>query len=159
MAYHLEKLCCWELWHPVLTCAPTWAVLKITFMMLAICLIAMLSLAFISSDFIIVGHVILLVIIGAVLFVLLNGFLAQTGLVSVEQQIEEMGISQNDRHLKDKKKLALLGLQEAEARATRALKHELHLFSPLSTLYRKREKLLRNSSSTLPFKCSGEVPF
>ncbi|KAL0928393.1 hypothetical protein M5K25_000270 [Dendrobium thyrsiflorum] len=100
MAYHLEKLCCWELWHP----APTWAVLKITFMMLSFCLIAMLSLAFISSDFIIVGHVILLVIIGAVLFVLLNGFLAQTGLVSVEQQIEEMGISQNDRHLKDKKK-------------------------------------------------------
>ncbi|XP_020588541.1 uncharacterized protein LOC110030256 [Phalaenopsis equestris] len=82
---------------------PTWAVLKITFLMLAICLIAMLSLAFISSDFIIAGHVILLVIIGFVLFVLLNGFLAQTGLVSVEQQIEEMGISQNLRNFKKKK--------------------------------------------------------
>lgn len=81
---------------------PTWVVLKITFMMLAICLLAMLSLAFISSEFIIVGHVVLLAIIGGVLFVLLNGFLAQTGLVSVQQQIEEMGISQNDIHSKDK---------------------------------------------------------
>ncbi|KAK8962315.1 hypothetical protein KSP40_PGU013639 [Platanthera guangdongensis] len=51
---------------------PTWVVLKITFMMLAICLIAMLSLAFVSSEFIIVGHIVLLVIIGSVLFVLLN---------------------------------------------------------------------------------------
>lgn len=76
---------------------PTWVVLKITFMMLAICLIAMLSLAFVSSEFIIVGHIVLLVIIGSVLFVLLNSFLAQTGLVSVEQQIEEMGISKNDK--------------------------------------------------------------
>ncbi|KAK8937038.1 hypothetical protein KSP39_PZI012487 [Platanthera zijinensis] len=76
---------------------PTWVVLKITFMMLAICLIAMLSLAFVSSEFIIVGHIVLLVIIGSVLFVLLNSFLAHTGLVSVEQQIEEMSISQNDK--------------------------------------------------------------
>lgn len=76
---------------------PTWVVLKITFMMLAICLIPMLSLAFVSSEFIIVGHIVLLVIIGSVLFVLLNSFLAQTGLVSVEQQIEEMGISKNDK--------------------------------------------------------------
>lgn len=57
----------------------------------------MLSLAFVSSEFIIVGHIVLLVIIGSVLFVLLNSFLAQTGLVSVEQQIEEMGISKNDK--------------------------------------------------------------
>lgn len=83
--------------------APTWSVLKLTFVMLGICLIAMLSLAFISSDFIIVGNVLLLVIIGAVLFILLNRFLAQTGLVSIEQQMEEMGMSQkNSSSEKDK---------------------------------------------------------
>ncbi|ONK56124.1 uncharacterized protein A4U43_C10F4370 [Asparagus officinalis] len=74
----------------------TWSVLKITFLMLGVCLIAMLSLAFISSDFVIVGNVLLLVVISAVLFILLNGFLEQTGFVSVEQQMEEMGISQNN---------------------------------------------------------------
>ncbi|KAG0488205.1 hypothetical protein HPP92_006760 [Vanilla planifolia] len=82
--------------------AATWVFLKVAFMMLAICLTAMLSLAFVSSDFVIVGHVVLLVIIAALLFVLLNGFLAQTGLVSVEQQMEEIGILQTDRNPRDK---------------------------------------------------------
>lgn len=72
----------------------TWSVLKMTFVMLGVCLVFMLSLAFMSSDFIIVGNVLLLVMLSAVLFILLNGFLAQTGLVSVEQQMEEMGLSQ-----------------------------------------------------------------
>ncbi|EHA8591584.1 hypothetical protein COCNU_scaffold083933G000010 [Cocos nucifera] len=52
---------------------PTWLVLKIIFLLLGVCLTAMLSLAFSSSDFIIAGHVLLLVIIGAMLFILLNG--------------------------------------------------------------------------------------
>uniref|UniRef100_A0A1D1ZHT9 Autophagy-related protein 22-1 n=2 Tax=Anthurium amnicola TaxID=1678845 RepID=A0A1D1ZHT9_9ARAE len=71
---------------------PTWLVLKIIFLLLATCLAAMLVLAFLSSDAVIAGHVILLVIICGVLFILLNSFLSQTGLVSVEQQMEEMGI-------------------------------------------------------------------
>lgn len=81
----------------------TWSTLKIAFLMLGICLTAMLSLAFVSSDFVIVGHVLLLVTIASVLFILLNGFLAQTGLVSVEQQMEEIGLVQKkDCNEKDK---------------------------------------------------------
>lgn len=74
---------------------PTWFVLKAVFLLLGFCLSAMLALAFTSSDFVIVGLVMFLVVIGAVLFILLNGFLAQTGLVSVDQQMEEMGILQD----------------------------------------------------------------
>ncbi|CAL9127892.1 unnamed protein product [Musa textilis] len=80
----------------------TWFVLKVTFLLLGLCLTSMLALAFSSSDFIIVGHVLLLVTIGAVLFLLLNRFLAQTGLVSVEQQMKEMGISDREQIEKDK---------------------------------------------------------
>jgi hypothetical protein len=47
-------------------------VLKVTFLLLAICLTAMLSLALTSKNFVIIGHVLLLVTIGTVLFVLLN---------------------------------------------------------------------------------------
>ncbi|RRT65156.1 hypothetical protein BHE74_00015672 [Ensete ventricosum] len=82
----------------------TWFVLKVTFLLLGLCLTSMLALAFSSSDFTIVGHVLLLVTIGAVLFLLLNRFLAQTGLVSVEQQMKEMGISDRDQIEKDKRK-------------------------------------------------------
>lgn len=82
---------------------PTWVVLKITFLLLGVCLTTMLAIAFSSSDFIIAGHVLLLVIIGAMLFILLNGFLAQTGLVSVEQQMQEMGILNKEGLEKDKR--------------------------------------------------------
>ncbi|KAK1282494.1 hypothetical protein QJS10_CPB22g00603 [Acorus calamus] len=56
----------------------------------------MMTLAFSSSDFVIVGHVLLLILISGVLLFLLTNFLAQTGLVTVEQQMEEMGISQKN---------------------------------------------------------------
>ena len=46
--------------------------LKITFLLLALCFTAMLALAFSSKNFVIVAHVLLLVTIGTVLFVLLN---------------------------------------------------------------------------------------
>ena len=46
--------------------------LKITFLLLALCFTAMLALAFSSKNFVIVGHVFLLITIGMVLFVLLN---------------------------------------------------------------------------------------
>ncbi|BAT01075.1 Os07g0299600, partial [Oryza sativa Japonica Group] len=82
--------------------APTWFVLKITFLLLAFCFTAMLSLAFFSSDFMIIAHVLLLVTIGTVLFVLLNRFLAETGLVPVEQQMKEMGIHKIEATEKDK---------------------------------------------------------
>ncbi|KAK2630894.1 hypothetical protein QOZ80_UnG0722100 [Eleusine coracana subsp. coracana] len=82
---------------------PTWFVLKITFLLLAICFTAMLSLAFSSKNFAIVGHVLLLVTIGTVLFVLLNRFLAEVGLVPVEQQMQEIGIHKTEATDGDKK--------------------------------------------------------
>ncbi|CAA7396346.1 unnamed protein product [Spirodela intermedia] len=81
---------------------PTWSALKIVFLLLGLSLAAMLALAFLSTDVMIVGHVLLLIIISGVLFVLLNSFLAQTGLVSVEKQMEELGISlENDAEGKE----------------------------------------------------------
>ncbi|KAF7083076.1 hypothetical protein CFC21_086894 [Triticum aestivum] len=82
--------------------APTWVVLQITFLLLAFCFTAMLYLAFFSSDFVIVGHVLLLITIGVVLFVLLNRFLAETGFVPVEQQMQEIGIHKPEATEKDK---------------------------------------------------------
>uniref|UniRef100_J3MK54 Uncharacterized protein n=1 Tax=Oryza brachyantha TaxID=4533 RepID=J3MK54_ORYBR len=82
--------------------APTWFVLKITFLLLTLCFTAMLCLAFFSSDLVITGHVLLLVTISTVLFVLLNRFLAETGLVPVEQQIKEMGIHKTEAAEKNK---------------------------------------------------------
>ncbi|KMZ66039.1 hypothetical protein ZOSMA_2G00500 [Zostera marina] len=73
--------------------APTWSVIKTSFAMLGLCLITMLVLAFSSHDLVIVGHVLFLVILSGVLFVLLSSFLSQTGFVSVEQQMDEMGLS------------------------------------------------------------------
>ncbi|CAN6180185.1 unnamed protein product, partial [Urochloa humidicola] len=83
---------------------PTWFVLKITFLLLAFCFTAMLSLAFSSKNFVIVGHVLLLVTIGTVLFVLLNRFLAEVGFVPVEQQMQEMGIHKIEATDEDKRK-------------------------------------------------------
>ncbi|XP_042375144.1 uncharacterized protein LOC121974350 [Zingiber officinale] len=83
---------------------PTWFVVKVTFLLLGLCLTAMLALAFSSSDFIIVGHVLLLVTIGVVLFLLIDRFIAETGLVSVEQQMHEMGVSVNNEQTKKDKR-------------------------------------------------------
>ncbi|KAJ4809684.1 Autophagy-related protein 22-1 [Rhynchospora pubera] len=82
---------------------PTWFVLKVIFLLLGVSLTAMFALAFSSSDFVIVAHVTFLVFIGAVLFVLLSGFLAQTGLVSVEQQMEEIGLLNTTEEVKKEK--------------------------------------------------------
>ncbi|XP_072971268.1 uncharacterized protein [Typha angustifolia] len=82
---------------------PTWFVLKIAFLLLGLCFSAMLALAFSSSDFVIAGHVLFLVFIGAALFILLNWFLAQTGMVSVEKQMEEIGILEKQSIEKDKR--------------------------------------------------------
>ncbi|KAL7130018.1 hypothetical protein ABFS83_13G105700 [Erythranthe nasuta] len=75
---------------------PTWNTVKIAFLMLGVCLAAMLSLAFSFSDSSLIFHVTFLVLIAAVLFVLLSSFLAETGLVSVEHQMQEMGLSKEN---------------------------------------------------------------
>ncbi|XP_074332140.1 uncharacterized protein LOC141668972 [Apium graveolens] len=71
----------------------TWNTLKIAFLMLGLCLTAMLSLAFSASDSTLIIHVTLLVFITGTLFFLLTSFLAQTGLVTVENQMKEMGLA------------------------------------------------------------------
>ncbi|KAM0048847.1 hypothetical protein Hdeb2414_s0008g00279101 [Helianthus debilis subsp. tardiflorus] len=74
---------------------PTWNALKGAFLMLGVCLCVMLGLAFSSSDFTLVLHVTFLVFITGTLFFLLSSFLAQTGLVSVEHQMQEIGLVPN----------------------------------------------------------------
>ncbi|KAJ7946996.1 Autophagy-related protein 22-1 [Quillaja saponaria] len=75
---------------------PTLITLKSTFLMLGLCLAIMLGLAFSSSDSWLTFHVTFLVIITVSLFLLLSWFLAQTGFVSIENQMHEMGLAQND---------------------------------------------------------------
>ncbi|KAI5657108.1 hypothetical protein M9H77_25901 [Catharanthus roseus] len=72
---------------------PTWNTLKTAFLMLGLCLASMLGLAFSSSDFTLTLHISLLVLISGTLFFLLSSFLAQTGLVSVEDQMQEIGLA------------------------------------------------------------------
>ncbi|XP_054803351.1 uncharacterized protein LOC129306671 [Prosopis cineraria] len=82
---------------------PTWIALKSTFLMLGLCLVVMLGLAFSSSDSSLVLHVAFLFLICVTLFLLLRWFLAETGLVSVEHQMHEMGLAQSD-HLETSRK-------------------------------------------------------
>ncbi|KEH31047.1 hypothetical protein MtrunA17_Chr4g0047121 [Medicago truncatula] len=75
---------------------PTWNTLKSAFLMLGLCLAVMLGLAFSSSDSWLVFHVVFLVLISVTLFLLLSWFLSETGLVSVEHQMREMGLEAKD---------------------------------------------------------------
>ncbi|WVZ26133.1 hypothetical protein V8G54_004677 [Vigna mungo] len=75
---------------------PTWITLKSTFLMLGVCLAVVLALAFSSSDSWLMFHVAFLVLICVTLFFLLSWFLAETGLVSVEHQMREMGLEHKD---------------------------------------------------------------
>ncbi|KAG6573276.1 hypothetical protein SDJN03_27163, partial [Cucurbita argyrosperma subsp. sororia] len=89
---------------------PTWTTLKSAFLMLGLCLVLMLSLAFSASDSWLILHVTFLVVITATLFLLLNWFLSETGLVSVKNQMEElqMRLKQTDKDSNhDKKMLSL----------------------------------------------------
>ncbi|XP_073300789.1 uncharacterized protein [Primulina huaijiensis] len=76
---------------------PTWNTLKIAFLMLGLCLSAMLGLAFSSSDSMLIFHVTFLVLIAGTLFLLLTRFLAETGLVSIEHQMQELGLEPKDK--------------------------------------------------------------
>ncbi|KAM7525085.1 hypothetical protein LguiA_014987 [Lonicera macranthoides] len=82
---------------------PTWNTLRIAFLMLGVCLAAMLGLAFSSSDLSLIFHVTLMVFITGTLFLLLTNFLAQTGLVSVEHQMQEIGLAPKDNGDKSEK--------------------------------------------------------
>ncbi|XP_013629658.1 PREDICTED: uncharacterized protein LOC106335627 isoform X3 [Brassica oleracea var. oleracea] len=62
--------------------ASTWNTLKLSFLMLGLCLTFMLSIAFTSGQSMLLVHVGFLIVIASSLFVLLNWFLAQTDRVS-----------------------------------------------------------------------------
>ncbi|KAL0798845.1 hypothetical protein Bca101_054020 [Brassica carinata] len=57
----------------------------------------MLSVAFTGGQSTLLVHVGFLIVIASSLFVLLNWFLAQTGLVPVEAQIEELNLAPSDK--------------------------------------------------------------
>ncbi|XP_062095730.1 uncharacterized protein LOC133801514 [Humulus lupulus] len=82
--------------------APTWNALKSAFVMLGLSLVVMMILAITSSDSFMALHVALLVIITATLFALLSWFLAETGLVSIESQMQDMNLVPNDKDNKKK---------------------------------------------------------
>ncbi|XP_065635416.1 uncharacterized protein LOC112015134 isoform X1 [Quercus suber] len=98
---------------------PTWNTLRTAFVLLGVCLVVMLALAFSASDSSLILHVGFLVLLTVTLFLLLScsgkekkalkrplvhilpafvqaTFLAQTGLVSVEHQMREMDLMPND---------------------------------------------------------------
>uniref|UniRef100_A0A1J3K5A9 Transmembrane protein n=1 Tax=Noccaea caerulescens TaxID=107243 RepID=A0A1J3K5A9_NOCCA len=77
--------------------APTWSTLKFAFLLLGLCLAFMLSVAFTSGQSMLLVHVGFLIIIASTLFILLNWFLAQTGLVSVETQMQELNLAPTDK--------------------------------------------------------------
>lgn len=71
---------------------PTWLVLKCVMLALGSCLAIMLYAALYSSSSTMVFHVLVLVMLSGMLFILLNWFLSQTGIVSVEQQMKDMDL-------------------------------------------------------------------
>lgn len=71
---------------------PTWLVLKCVMLALGACLAIMLYAAFYSSSSAMAFHVLVLVLLSSMLFILLNWFLSQTGIVSVEQQMKDMDL-------------------------------------------------------------------
>ncbi|ESQ34033.1 hypothetical protein EUTSA_v10009792mg, partial [Eutrema salsugineum] len=77
--------------------APTWNTLKFAFLLLGLCLTFMLSIAFTSGQSMLLVHVGFLIIIASTLFFLLNWFLAQTGLVPVETQMQDLNLSPTDK--------------------------------------------------------------
>ncbi|GAB2231398.1 hypothetical protein Droror1_Dr00010404 [Drosera rotundifolia] len=82
----------------------SWNVLKMVFLMLGLCLVAMFSFAFTSRDCGLILHVLFLGVLAIGLFVLLSRFLEQTGLVTVEHQMQEMGLIPKDTPGSDKNK-------------------------------------------------------
>ncbi|KAI6705167.1 hypothetical protein NL676_008129 [Syzygium grande] len=81
---------------------PTWNALKMAFVMLGGSLAVMMGLAYSSSDSWLTLHVSFLVVITLALFLLLSWFLAQTGLVSVETQMQDLNLVLNDQTEKEK---------------------------------------------------------
>ncbi|KAL9273634.1 hypothetical protein AKJ16_DCAP18036 [Drosera capensis] len=74
----------------------SWNVLKMVFLMLGLCVVAMFSLAFTSRDSGLVLHVLFLGVLAIGLF---------TGLVTVEHQMQEMGLIPKDTQGSDKNNL------------------------------------------------------
>ncbi|CAL9216529.1 unnamed protein product [Arabidopsis halleri] len=76
---------------------PTWNTLRFAFLLLGLCLAFMLSVAFTSGQSMLLVHVGFLIVIASTLFILLNWFLAQTGLVQVETQMQELNLAPSDK--------------------------------------------------------------
>lgn len=73
--------------------APTWAALQAVMLALGVSLVGLFCIALGSSSLALLGHVMLLLFLAGMLFVLLNWFVSQTGLVTVEQQMKNLNLT------------------------------------------------------------------
>lgn len=76
--------------------APTWTLLRIVLLALAASLLWMLALASNIQGFGPLLHVLVLILVAITLFLLLNWFISETGIVPVEQQMKELNLTDAD---------------------------------------------------------------
>lgn len=76
--------------------APTWTFLRVVLLALAASLLFMLSVAANISGLGTLLHVFFLILVAVSLFVLLNWYISEIGIVPVEQQMAELNLTDAD---------------------------------------------------------------
>lgn len=76
--------------------APTWTFLRMVLLALAASLLFMLAVAINIQGFGPLLHVLVLILVAITLFILLNWFISETGIVPVEQQMAELNLTDAD---------------------------------------------------------------
>lgn len=76
--------------------APTWTFLRIVLMSLCASLLCMLAVASNISGFGPLLHVFVLILVAITLFLLLNWFISEIGIVPVEEQMAELNLTDSD---------------------------------------------------------------
>eukprot|EP00250_Pteridium_aquilinum_P006599 c16485_g1_i1 orf=339-659(-) len=82
--------------------APTWVAWKVVMLGLAVSLCALIWVAIGSTNSALLGHVVLLIVLAGALFALLSWFVAETGFVTVDQQMKDLNLAEKeDKSLKE----------------------------------------------------------
>lgn len=76
--------------------APTWVAWKVVMLALAVSLGALLWVALGSTNLALLGHVVLLIGLAGTLFALLSWFVAETGFVTVDQQMKDLNLGEKE---------------------------------------------------------------
>ncbi|KAH7292159.1 hypothetical protein KP509_29G053600 [Ceratopteris richardii] len=76
--------------------APTWAAWKVVMLGLAISLGALLWVALRSTSSALLIHVLLLICFAVALFALLTWFVGETGFVTVDQQMKDLNLAEDE---------------------------------------------------------------